>query len=207
MNEKQKMLAGEMYNPADTQLAEMRQRARRISEELNNTSQQHRLHRDHLIRELFGSTGEQIQIESPFHCDYGENIHVGENFFANFGCVILDVAEVRFGDNCMLAPQVGIYTATHPLDPRERCSGLEYAKPITIGDNGWIGGMAVINPGVTLGNNVVVASGAVVTKSFGDNVVLAGNPARVIRTLEPGSNSSSSSSSSSSSESSPETSP
>lgn len=184
MTEKQKMLAGAMYNPADPKLAELRLRARKLFEELNTVSQQDSPRRDRLIRQLFGSTGEQIQIESPFHCDYGENIHVGENFFANFGCVILDVAEVRFGDNCMLAPQVGIYTATHPLDPAERRSGLEYAKPIKIGNDCWIGGMAVINPGVTLGNNVVVASGAVVTKSFGDNVVLAGNPARVIRTIE-----------------------
>ncbi|WP_299597447.1 sugar O-acetyltransferase [uncultured Microbulbifer sp.] len=185
MTEKQKMLAGEMYDPADPELAKMRLAARLLFEELNTVSQQDRQRRDKLIKQLFGSTGEQIQIESPFHCDYGENIHVGENFFANFGCVILDVAEVRFGDNCMLAPQVGIYTATHPLDPAERNSGREYAKPITIGDNCWIGGMAVINPGVTLGDNVVVASGAVVTKSFGDNVVLGGNPARVIRTIEP----------------------
>ncbi|WP_305121315.1 sugar O-acetyltransferase [Microbulbifer elongatus] len=185
MTEKQRMLAGEMYDPADPELAELRLAARLLFEQLNTVSQQDRVRRDGLIRQLFGSTGEQIQIESPFHCDYGENIHVGENFFANFGCVILDVAEVRFGDNCMLAPQVGIYTATHPLDPAERNSGREYARPITVGDNCWIGGMAVINPGVTLGNNVVVASGAVVTKSFGDNVVVAGNPAKVIRTIEP----------------------
>ena len=183
MNEKAKMLAGELYNPADSELAEMRLRARMLFEELNSVSQQDKPRRDRLIKLLFGSTGEQIQIESPFHCDYGENIHVGENFFANFGCVILDVAEVRFGNNCMLAPQVGIYTATHPLNPVERRSGREYAKPIAIGNDCWIGGMAVINPGVSLGNNVVVASGAVVTKSFGDNVVLAGNPARVIRTI------------------------
>ncbi|WP_105102858.1 sugar O-acetyltransferase [Microbulbifer pacificus] len=184
MSELRKMLSGEMYNPADPELAERRLRARLLFEELNSISQQDRPRRDRLIRALFGSAGQQIQIESPFHCDYGENIHVGENFFANFGCVILDVAEVRFGDNCMLAPQVGIYTATHPLDPEERRSGREYAKPVTIGNDCWIGGMAVINPGVTLGDNVVVASGAVVTRSYGDNVVLAGNPARVIRTLE-----------------------
>ena len=185
MNEKQKMLAGELYDPADPELAAMRLSARILFEELNTVSQQDRPRRDQLVRQLFGSTGAQIQIESPFACDYGENIHVGENFFANFGCVILDVAEVRFGDNCMLAPQVGIYTATHPLDPAARNSGREYAKPIIIGNNCWIGGMAVINPGVSLGDNVVVASGAVVTKSFGDNVVLAGNPAKVIRTIEP----------------------
>ncbi|MDX1636454.1 MAG: sugar O-acetyltransferase [Balneolaceae bacterium] len=111
-----------------------------------------------------------------------ERIYTWETiFYANFNCVVLDAAEVRFGDNCMLAPQVGIYTATHPLDPGARNSGLELAKPVTIGDNCWIGGHATINPGVRLGKNVVVASGAVVTKSFGDNLVVAGNPARVIK--------------------------
>ncbi|OXX25946.1 sugar O-acetyltransferase, partial [Vibrio sp. V06_P1A73T115] len=111
------------------------------------------------------------------------NIHVGENFYANFGCVILDVAEVRIGNNCFIAPQVGIYTATHPTDPIQRNSGLEYGKSVVIGHNCWIGGHATINPGVTLGNNVVVASGAVVTKSFGDNVVIGGNPAKVIKEI------------------------
>jgi maltose O-acetyltransferase len=111
---------------------------------------------------------------------------VGDNFYANFDCVILDVAEVRIGKNCMVAPQVGIYTATHPIDPVLRNAGKELGRPIGIGDNCWIGGHAVINPGVTLGNNVVVASGAVVTKSFGDNVVLAGNPARVVKEIPVG---------------------
>ena len=106
---------------------------------------------------------------------------MGENFYANFNCVILDAAKVTIGDNCMIAPQVGIYTATHPIDPTSRQTGIEFAKPITLGHNCWIGGMAVINPGVTLGNNVVVASGAVVTKSFGDNVVIGGNPAKIIK--------------------------
>ena len=137
-----------------------------------------------MLKQLLGSTGDNIHIESTFNCDYGFNIHVGENFYANFDCVILDVAEVRIGNSCMIAPQVGIYTATHPLDPVERNSGLELAKPITIGNSCWIGGQAVINPGVTLGDNVVVASGAIVTKSFGSNVVIGGNPAKVIKKIE-----------------------
>jgi len=124
-----------------------------------------------------------IHVEQDFRCDYGKNIHVGDNFYANFGCVILDVCPVRIGKNCFLAPNVGIYTATHPIRAEERYLGLEYGAPITIGDNCWIGGNSVINPGVTLGNNVVVGSGSVVTKSFGDNVVIAGNPARIIREL------------------------
>ena len=185
MTEYEKMLAGEYYDPSDLKLKKMRIRTRTITEKLNNTSQKETRKRRKLIKKLFGSTGENIYIESTFNCDYGSNIHVGENFYANYGCVILDVAEVKIGKNCMLAPQVGIYTATHPIDPNERISGKEFAKPITIGDNCWIGGHATINPGVTLGNKVVVASGAVVTKSFGDNVVIGGNPARIIKHISP----------------------
>lgn len=181
--EKQKMLAGELYDPSDPELMILRARSRKKMEVFNSTVHEHKNHRKELIKSLFGSTGEDINVEPSFHCDYGENIHVGENFYANFNCVILDVAKVRFGDNCLLAPQVGIYTATHPLDPIERNGGLELGKPITIGDNCWIGGHATINPGVTLGSNVVVASGAVVTRSFGDDVVIGGNPARVIKNI------------------------
>lgn len=183
MTEKQKMLAGELYNPSDDELVRLRLNARLLAEELNSTSAVSEQQRVEIIKRLFGTTGDNIFIEPWFNCDYGFNIHVGDNFFANFGCVILDVAQVRFGKNCLLAPQVGIYTATHPIDPIERNGGLEFARPITIGDNCWIGGHAVINPGVTLGDNVVVASGAVVTKSFGDNLVIGGNPARVIKEI------------------------
>lgn len=181
MTEKNKMLLGEYYNPDDPELVQLRLNARLATEELNFTSVAESSKRVQIIKSLFGSTGVSIHIESTFNCDYGENIHVGENFYANFGCVILDVAEVRIGKNCFIAPQVGIYTATHPIRAEERVSGLEYAKSIEIGDNCWIGGHAIINPGVKLGHNVVVASGAVVTKSFGDNVVIGGNPAKVIK--------------------------
>ncbi len=181
--EREKMISGEYYNPADTELSTMRKQARRLTEQMNRCGTDHKEERKRLVQELFGSSGEGLYLETGFQCDYGCNIHVGSNFYANFNCVILDVAEVCFGNNCMLGPQVGIYTATHPLDPLERISGKEFAKPIKIGDNCWIGGHATINPGVSLGNNVVVASGAVVTKSFGDNVVLAGNPARIIREI------------------------
>lgn len=183
MSEKQKMLAGEMYDPSDSELIRLRKIARQKTEEFHATNNENKHERAEILKSLFGTTGKNIYVEPSFRCDYGENIHVGENFYANFNCVILDVAEVRIGDNCLLAPQVGIYTATHPLDPTERNSGLEMAKPITIGDNCWIGGHATINPGVCLGNDVVVASGAVVTKSFGDNVVIAGNPARAIKEI------------------------
>ncbi|HDG1730745.1 TPA: sugar O-acetyltransferase [Vibrio cholerae] len=184
MTEREKMLSGEYYEPSDAELVKLRLEARLITEKLNQTSVSCPDKRVEIIKSLLGSTGNSIHIESTFNCDYGLNIHVGENFYANFGCVILDVAEVRIGDNCFIAPQVGIYTATHPIDPTQRNSGLEFGKPIRIGNNCWIGGHATINPGVTLGDNVVVASGAVVTKSFGSNVVIGGNPARVLKEIE-----------------------
>lgn len=119
----------------------------------------------------------------PFHCDYGKNIEVGENFFANYNCIILDVAKVTIGKNVMFAPNVSIYTAGHPIHPDSRNSGYEYGIPVTIGDNVWIGGSVVINPGVTIGNNVVIGSGSVVTKDIPDNVIAVGNPCRVIREI------------------------
>ncbi|MGL4269029.1 MAG: sugar O-acetyltransferase [Plesiomonas sp.] len=184
-SEWQKMLSGALYDPADPLLVARRAQARALTFTFNQCTPADRVERTRLLKVLFGSCGTQIHIEPSFQCDYGCNIHVGENFYVNYHCVILDVAEVRIGDNCMLGPQVGIYTATHPLDPDERNSGRELGKTVVMGDNCWIGGHAVINPGVTLGNNVVVASGAVVTKSFPDNVVIGGNPARIIKLLTP----------------------
>ncbi|WP_408009177.1 maltose acetyltransferase domain-containing protein [Pseudalkalibacillus sp. A8] len=179
--EKKKMLAGEMYDPADSTLIKERENARRLTRLINGTTETEADKRVSLLKELFGLTGEQIYIEPSFRCDYGYNIHVGENFFANFDCVILDVCKVTFGDNCMLAPGVHIYTATHPIHPVERNSGIEYGKPITFGDNVWIGGGAIINPGLKIGDNVVIASGAVLTKDVPANVVVGGNPAKIIK--------------------------
>jgi maltose O-acetyltransferase len=184
LTEKQKMVAGLDYFPSDKTLVADRFAARKQLDKLNTIPQDQVKQRANALKSLFGSAGKRLYIESTFKCDYGYNIHVGENFYANFGCVILDCAPVTIGHDCMLAPNVGIYTAAHPLNPTLRNSGLEFAKPITIGDNCWVGGNAVINPGVILGDNVVVGSGAVVTKSFGDNVVIAGNPAVVIKTIE-----------------------
>lgn len=183
-SEKEKMLSGELYDLHDPEIEQMRAQTRPLLDEFNRSGYEQHSKRVSLLKQLLGSTGENIYIEPHFHCDYGTNIHVGEQFYANTGCVILDVAPVHIGAYCLFGPQVGIYTATHPLDPRQRAAGLEYAKAITIGDHCWIGGHVSINPGVTLGNNVVVASGAVVTQSFGDNVLLAGVPARVVRHLE-----------------------
>ncbi|MCM3772464.1 MULTISPECIES: sugar O-acetyltransferase [Priestia] len=182
--EKEKMLGGEMYNPADTQLVKDRENARRQVRIYNETLETEGNKRTKLLKELFGYTGENVYMEPNIRVDYGYNIYVGENFFANFDCVILDVCKVRFGDNCLLGPGVHIYTATHPIDPNERNSGQEYAKPIIFGDNVWIGGSSVINPGVMIGDNVVIASGSVVTKDIPSNVVVGGNPAKIIKKLE-----------------------
>ncbi|CAG9621546.1 sugar O-acetyltransferase [Sutcliffiella rhizosphaerae] len=182
--EKERMIAGDMYNPEDPELLRDRENARNLVREYNQTSDAEADHRRHILNQLLGSFGKNIKMEPNIRFDYGYNTHVGENFYANFDCTILDVCEVRFGDNCMLAPNVQIYTATHPLHPTERNSGREYAKPITIGNNVWIGGGAIINPGVNIGDNVVVASGAVVTKDIPENVVVGGNPARVLKQIE-----------------------
>ncbi|UGB33239.1 sugar O-acetyltransferase [Metabacillus sp. B2-18] len=182
--EKEIMLAGEMYNPADRELLKDREEARRKVRIYNQSLETEVEKRTELLKDLLGSTGENVYMEPNIRFDYGYNTHVGENFFANFDCTILDVCEVRFGDNCMLAPGVQIYTATHPLHPTERNSGREYAKPITFGDNVWIGGGAIINPGITIGDNVVIASGAVVTKDVPANVVVGGNPAKIIKQIE-----------------------
>ncbi|WP_085509194.1 sugar O-acetyltransferase [Thalassobacillus devorans] len=181
--EKEKMLAGEMYDPADPVLAKDREEARRKVRLYNQTLETEGEKRAKMLKDLLGSSGENAFMEPTIRFDYGYNTHVGDNFFANFDCTILDVCEVRFGDNCMLAPGVQIYTATHPLDATERNSGKEYAKPITFGDNVWIGGSAIINPGVTVGDNAVIASGAVVTKDVPANVVVGGNPAKVIKQI------------------------
>ena len=136
-----------------------------------------------MIKEIFGKTGETIFVEAPFHCDYGYNIEVGENFFANYNLTILDVGKVKIGANAQIAPNVSIYTAGHPVHPESRNTGYEYGIPITIGDNVWIGGSVTILPGVTIGSNVVIGAGSVVTKDLPDNVIAAGNPCRVIRTI------------------------
>ena len=184
MTEREKALKGELYLSADEELVTMRRDARLLTEKFNATSVTEIDKRTEILKELFGKVEGEIYIEPDFHCDYGCNIYVGDNFYANFGCVILDVAEVRIGRNCFIAPDVVITTATHPKDAKTRNSGPELGKAITIGDDCWIGARAVINPGVTIGNGVIVASGAVVTKNFGDNVVIGGVPARVISEIE-----------------------
>ncbi|TNV20641.1 maltose O-acetyltransferase [Buttiauxella sp. B2] len=178
--EKQKMIAGELYRPDDQQLRDDRIYARHLIHRFNHTAPDEKAVRAQLLGQLLGQSGDAY-IEPSFRCDYGYNIYLGKNFYANFDCVILDVCPVHIGDNCMLAPGVHIYTATHPLDAETRNSGVEFGKPVTIGNNVWIGGRAIINPGVHIGDNVVIGAGSVVTKDIPANSVVVGNPARLIK--------------------------
>lgn len=184
LTEKEKMIAGELYDATDSQLTEEREYARKMVRMYNQTTENEGDLRTQMLKKLFGSTGNSLSMEPNVRFDYGYNIHVGENFYANFDCTILDVCEVHIGDNCLLAPGVHIYTATHPINPFVRIAGPEYGKPVTIGNNVWIGGRAVINPGVTIGDNVIIASGAVVTKSIPANTIVGGNPAKMIKQIE-----------------------
>ncbi|MFB6090561.1 MAG: sugar O-acetyltransferase [Halobellus sp.] len=183
-SEKEKMLAGERYDASDPELVAERERARELVERFNRTAVDDADERRDLLESLFGSVGEACHVEPPFRCDYGYNLHVGDDFYANYDCVVLDVREVTVGDGCLLGPGVHVYTATHPLDPEVRRDGLESGEPVTIGDDVWIGGRAVLNPGVTIGDGSVVASGAVVTDDVPEGVVVGGNPAEVVKELE-----------------------
>lgn len=178
------MMNEEPYDVNDPKLLHDRIVARRLYTQLNNTDFEDEATKTKLVKQLFGSTGEHVTVRPSFKCDYGYNIHVGEQFFANFDCILLDTCDITIGKNALLAPHVKIYTASHPLNVKMRTSWIGTGKAVKIGDNCWIGGDAVIVPGVTLGNNVIVGAGAVVTKSFGDNVVIAGNPARIIHQLD-----------------------
>ena len=180
------MIAGDLYAPSDLQLVEDRRQARIVFGKYNTTHPDEVEQRKELLQELFGQKSENLYIEPPFYCDYGYNLQLGKNVYMNFNCCILDVSIVKIGDNTMFGPNVQIYTATHPLEYKARNSGVEYAKPIIIGNNVWVGGNATICPGVTIGNNVVIGAGSVVTKSFPDDVFIAGNPARVIKTIDNG---------------------
>lgn len=183
-SEKEKMIDGELYDASDPELVADRERARELLDGFNRTGPEETDRRRDLLESLLGSVGEECHIEAPFRCDYGYNVSVGDGFYANYDCVVLDVCEVEVGAGCLLGPGVHIYTATHPLDPETRATGAEYGEPVRIGENVWIGGRAVVNPGVTVGDDAVIASGAVVTGDVPEGVVVGGNPATVVRELE-----------------------
>ncbi|HOB29298.1 MAG: sugar O-acetyltransferase [Dethiobacteria bacterium] len=181
-SEKEKMLAGELYLAADAELTGERDLARKLLWAYNQSRPGNMEKRNEILKRLIKARG-AVYIEPPFYCDYGYNIEVGENFYANFNCVILDVNSVRIGDNVLLGPNVQIYTATHPLDPAERLTRREMAKPVVIGDNVWIGGGAIICPGVRIGAHSTIGPGSVVTGDIPAYVFAAGNPCKVIRML------------------------
>ncbi|MGK6340801.1 sugar O-acetyltransferase [Chryseobacterium sp. DT-3] len=185
MTEKEKCEAGLLYNANyDEQLIRERMACKDLCLEYNQLKNSDTQNRNELIRRILGSTKENICIEPNFWCDYGYNIEVGENFYANHNLTILDCAKVKFGDNVFIGPNCSFYTAGHPLDAKQRNEGLEYAHPITVGDNVWLGGNVVVLPGVSIGNNTVIGAGSVVTKDIPDYVVAVGNPCRVIKNVE-----------------------
>ena len=167
----------------DQELIRERTQAKELCYDYNHLRPSQEEEQRAILKQLLGKTGENFCITAPFWCDYGYNIVIGENFYTNHNCVILDGAKVKFGDNVFVAPNCGFYTAGHPIDFQRRNAGLEYAYPITVGDNVWFGGGVQVMPGVTIGSNVVIGSGSVVTKDIPDNVVAAGNPCKVIRAI------------------------
>lgn len=183
--EKEKMVSGELYNAADAGLMAERRACRELCRKLNHSALDDETGRRAIIHALLGRPSD-VWIEPPFYCDYGTNIRLGLKVFFNFDCVVLDVAEVCIGDHVLIGPAVQIYTAMHPLNAQKRRTGLECAKPVVIGSDVWIGGGAIICPGVTIGDRVVIGAGSVVTRDVPDDVVIAGNPARIIRELGEG---------------------
>ncbi len=182
MTEKEKQQRGMLYDANhDPEVLEELHRCEQACFEINQIPPNQRDERKRRIRQLLGKVGEDFTVVTPFFCDYGYNIKCGENFFCNAYCVILDEAEVTFGDNVFIAPSCSFYTAGHPLDVEQRNKGLEYAYPIHVGNNVWIGGNTTVLPGVTIGNNVTIGAGSVVTHDIPDNVIAAGNPCRVLK--------------------------
>jgi maltose O-acetyltransferase len=181
-SERDKMLAGELYDPLEPELVRARERARDLCQDLNATREGQQEERRRIVRELFGAGGESVWMQPPFFCDYGANILLGERVFFNFNCVVLDVCEVRIGDFTLFGPAVQIYTATHPMDAEQRRT-REYAKPIEIGSDVWVGGGAIICPGVRIGSRSVIGAGSVVTRDVPEGMFAAGNPCRVIREI------------------------
>lgn len=177
-----KMLAGELYDPLDADLVKARDRARDLCQDLNATREREQDARRTILKQLFGRGGDSVWLQPPFFCDYGSNILLGERVFFNFNCIVLDVCPVTIGDFTLFGPAVQIYTATHPMNAEMRRK-QEFAKPIVIGSDVWVGGGAIICPGVTIGSKTVIGAGSVVTRDIPDGVFAAGNPCRVIRPI------------------------
>ena len=184
MTEKEKMLSGMVYSAIDDQLLKELNEVKEIIHEYNALKPLQTLRRFQILKDLLGHVADdEIIVNQPFYCDYGKQIRVGKRFFANFNLTVLDEARVTIGDDCFIGPNVSIYTACHSTDPVERNTRREWAEPVTIGDNVWIGGSVTILPGVTIGSNVTIGAGSVVTRDIPDNVVAVGNPCKVIKNL------------------------
>lgn len=183
MNEKEKMIAGLAYSPSDAELMYDRTHIKTMCQKYNQISPKEYETRMNTLKKMLGKTGEHILIEPNFYCDYGYNIETGNHFYANHNLVILDCAKVKFGDNVMIGPNCGFYTAAHPIDPTDRKAGIEFAKPITVGNNVWFGGNVCVMPGVSIGDNTVIGAGSVVTKDIPPNVVAVGNPCKPVKNL------------------------
>ena len=183
MTEKEKMLRGMLYDADDSTLCADRVRAKELCHAYNQLRPSDAAGMRELLRRLLGETGETFCVTAPFWCDYGYNIHLGKNFYANHNCVILDCAKVTFGDHVMVGPNCGFYTACHPIDPQQRREGVEFARPITVGNDVWFGGGCTVLPGVTIGDGCVIGAGSVVTRDIPANTVAAGNPCRVLRSI------------------------
>ena len=183
MTEREKMLNGKPYKSFEDKLLGERQYAKEMIFDFNSLRPSEIEKRNEIIKKLFSNVSDNFFIEPPFRCDYGYNISIGENFYTNYNCTILDCAKVTIGDNVLFAPNVSLFTAGHPIHSEPRNAGIEYAFPITIGDNVWIGGNVVVNPGITIGDNVVIGSGSVVTKDIPSNSIAVGNPCKVIREI------------------------
>ena len=183
MQEKKKMLSGKLYNPLLDGLLEDRENAKKLCYDYNQLSPEKIEEKQYIIKRLFNKTGQNFTIEPTFYCDYGYNIEIGENFYSNHNLVILDPAKVSFGDNVFIGPNCGFYTPEHPINAEERNKGLEYAKPITVGNNVWIGGGVSVLSGVSIGDNVVIGAGSVVVKDIPANTVAVGNPCKVIKNI------------------------
>lgn len=181
MTQRERMLAGQLYRADDPELEAAHSHRHRLVTQINAASAREELLP--LFQALFGTMGERSWVEPPFHCDYGSHIRMGRNCYLNCDCILLDVCDITLGDNVLLAPRVCIFTATHPIDAAVRNSGLEYGKPVRIGNNVWIGGNTVVNPGVTIGDGTIVGSGSVVTKDLPAGVIAAGNPCRILRPI------------------------